>query len=94
MLASGITTIASPPSSSNQSPNQIHNDHSDSKAAKDISPTRLKSLAAFEQFIKARTWTDTPDSVTHNLPPAGRLVRNLQAEASASSSGTGAEKKI
>lgn len=91
MLASGITNIALP-SSSNQS--SLHHDHSDSKAAKDISPTRLKSLAAFEQFIKARTWTDPSDTVTHNLPPAGRLVRNLQAEASASTSGSGAEKKI
>ncbi|XP_041565114.1 tropomodulin isoform X8 [Drosophila elegans] len=90
------TTTASPssqPSSSNQSP--IHPDHS-AEAAKEISPTRLKSLAAFEQFIKARTWTDPADTVTHNLPSAGRLVRNLQAEASAvaSTSGTGAEKKI
>ncbi|XP_052835780.1 tropomodulin isoform X3 [Drosophila gunungcola] len=90
------TTTASPSSqtsSSNQTP--IHPDHS-AAAAKEISPTRLKSLAAFEQFIKARTWTDPADTVIHNLPSSGRLVRNLQAEASAvaSTSGTGAEKKI
>ncbi|KAI8046614.1 hypothetical protein M5D96_002825 [Drosophila gunungcola] len=56
------TTTASPSSqtsSSNQTP--IHPDHS-AAAAKEISPTRLKSLAAFEQFIKARTWTDPADT--------------------------------
>ncbi|XP_070143145.1 tropomodulin isoform X4 [Drosophila kikkawai] len=64
-----------------------------SGAAKELSPSRVRSLAAFEKFIKARTWSQPADTVTHDLPPAGRLVRNLQASSEAGT-GAGAEKKI
>ncbi|KPU72894.1 uncharacterized protein Dana_GF26358 [Drosophila ananassae] len=101
MLASGISssctakTTTTTASSSSQPPSSpslhAHPDHAAPKAAKDISPTRAKCLAAFEQFIKARTFTDPADTVSLGLPPAGRLVRNLQAS---TSPGTAAEKKI
>ncbi|XP_030238886.1 tropomodulin isoform X4 [Drosophila navojoa] len=48
-----------------------------STSASAISHSKAKSLAAFEQFVKARTWTNASDSA-HVLPPSGRITRNLQ----------------
>ncbi|XP_017845830.1 tropomodulin isoform X5 [Drosophila busckii] len=68
--ASSSSTSSSPSASASASA---------SRSSAVISPTKAKSLAAFEQFVSARTWTNATDSV-----PSGRLVRNQQLNSSSS----------
>ncbi|BFF93060.1 tropomodulin [Drosophila madeirensis] len=57
----------------------------------DISPSKAMSLAAFEQFVTARTWSPTNPRVgSDHLSPSGRLVRNLQATSSTAAAAAGA----
>ncbi|XP_015022697.2 tropomodulin isoform X1 [Drosophila mojavensis] len=57
-----------------------------STSASTISHSKAKSLAAFEQFVKARTWTNASDSA--HVLPAGRITRNLQLTSMAGTSTT------
>ncbi|XP_070063611.1 tropomodulin isoform X11 [Drosophila virilis] len=75
---------ASPPSSPSASASA-----SASRSSATISHSKAKSLAAFEQFVKARTWTNAKDS--DPVLPSGRIARNLQSNSAAATTGVAAE---
>lgn len=78
-LASNASSPSSHPSASASA--SVSETASQSPA--DISPSKAKSLAAFEQFVKARSWTNATDSA--HVSSSGRIVRNLQVGATAAS---------
>lgn len=75
---------ASPPSSPSASASA-----SASRSLAAISHSKAKSLAAFEQFVKARTWTNAKDS--DHVLSSGRIARNLQSNSAAATTGVAAE---
>lgn len=76
-------TLASNASSPSSHPSASASETA-SQSPADISPSKAKSLAAFEQFVKARSWTNATDSA--HVSSSGRIVRNLQVAATAASS--------
>lgn len=76
-LASNASSPSSHPSAS------ASVSESASQSPADISPSKAKSLAAFEQFVKARSWTNATDSA--HVSSSGRIVRNLQVAATTAS---------
>lgn len=80
-LASHAATSSSPSASASTSISRS------SEVA--ISSTKAKSLTAFEQFVKARTWTNPTD--TDHVLSSGRIVRNLQASGTAAADGVEVE---
>ncbi|KAM8706631.1 hypothetical protein ACLKA7_010833 [Drosophila subpalustris] len=77
-------TLASRAAATSSSPSASAQASASQSSEATISPTKAKSLTAFEQFVKARTWTNATDS--DHVLPSGRVVRNLQVATAASSS--------
>lgn len=71
-----LASNASSPSSHPSASASASASESASQSPADISPSKAKSLAAFEQFVKARSWTNATDSA--HVSSSGRIVRNLQ----------------
>ncbi|XP_060649797.1 tropomodulin isoform X5 [Drosophila nasuta] len=89
-LASRAATSPLPSSSPSTSTSTASASTSTSRTseANNISPNRVKSLAAFEQFVKARTWTNATDSA--HVLSSGRIARNQQVATATASSGAAA----
>lgn len=73
-------TLASNAASTSTSPSPSSPPSASASASASISPSKAKGLAAFEQFVKARTWTNSTDSA--HVSSSGRIVRNQQVATS------------
>ncbi|KAL7730432.1 hypothetical protein ACLKA6_016660 [Drosophila palustris] len=77
-------TLASRAAATSSSPSASTQASASQSCEATISPNKAKSLTAFDQFVKARTWTNSTDS--DHVLSSGRIVRNLQVATAASSS--------